>query len=393
MPIFRFPAIRPLLRRAAVVLGCVATLVFQATPGVETYPVPSSVGRDTIFDPLVEAVRITAPVDFCGEPVPLDQSEVAERLETELLLMVWDRSQTILWLKRAGRYLPEIEAVLQREGLPDDLKYLAVIESGLRPHVGSPAGAIGFWQFIRPTALRYGLTVDDRKDQRRNLQTSTLAAARYLKDLYERFGSWHLAAAAYNMGEQGLAAEMLVQEVQDYYRLYLYLETQRYLPRAVAAKLILSDPKRFGFHLEGRDIYAPQRAESVRITLAGETPLRLVARAAGCDFKAIKDLNPELRGHYLAAGEHALNIPLGQADGFARRLGQITADGRGQNEQRVYVVRPGDNLSAIAERFGVPIQALRIWNRLDLRKTIHPGDRLVVRPPKEALAGDEKAEN
>jgi membrane-bound lytic murein transglycosylase D len=384
---------RRLSNQVAVVVFCCVALVLPAVSKASNDAVPSSDGSGVVFPKLVEAIHITPPLDFCGEPVPLDQPEVAERLETELLLMVWNRPQVILWLKRAGRYMPEIEAVLQREGLPDDLKYLAVIESGLRPHAGSAAGAIGFWQFIRSTALRYGLTVDNRKDQRRNLQASTLAAARYLKDLHDQFDSWHLAAAAYNMGEQGVAAEMLAQEVQDYYRLYLYLETQRYVPKAVAAKLIMSDPRRFGFDLGPEDIYAPIEADSVAITLERETPLQLVARAAGSDFKAIKDLNPELRGHDLAAGRHQLCIPAGQAAGFNERLAQITAAHLTQNEARVYVVRPGDHLSGIAERFGVPLQALRIWNRIDLRKPIHPGDRLVVRPPKEALAEDKNEEN
>ena len=394
------------------VLLCAAVLIFCAFAGTETEPAegggetesvgtggetgpalaggqsePAGTGGD--FPSLIEVIRITPPLDFCGEPVPLENPEVAERLETELLLMTWNRPQVILWLKRAGRYFPEIEAILKQEGLPDDLKYLAVVESGLRPHAGSSAGAVGFWQFIRPTAKRYGLTVDGRKDLRRNLTASTRAATRYFKDLYARFGSWHLAAAAYNMGEQGLAAEMLAQEVDDYYRLYLYLETQRYVPKAVAVKLIMSDPRRFGFRLGPGDVYAPYEAESVAVTLAEEVPLQLLAQAGNCDFKAVKDLNPELRGHYLGAGLHSLKIPPGGADGFHQRLERLLAEHQDQLEERIYVVQPGDNLSAIAERFGVPLQALRIWNRIDLKKPIHPGERLVVRPAREALTSDE----
>lgn len=377
---------RHLIRHAAPL--CAAVILCLSFPAFAQAAAEESEASAAEFPSLVEAIRISPPLDFCGEPVPLDHPEVAERLETELLLMTWNRPQVILWLKRAGRYFPEIEAILQQEGLPDDLKYLAVVESGLRPHAGSSAGAIGFWQFIRPTAQRYGLTVDSRKDLRRNLEASTRAAARYLKDLHAQFGSWHLAAAAYNMGEQGLAAEMLAQEVGDYYRLYLYLETQRYVPKAVVAKLIMSDPRRFGFRLGPEDVYTPYTADRLDVTLAEETPLQLVARAAGCDFKAVKDLNPELRGHYLAAGRHELKVPVGGSEGFPQRLAQILAEHRDQFDQRVYVVRPGDNLSAIAERFGVPLQALRIWNQIDLNKPIHPGQRLVVRPPNEALAPD-----
>lgn len=377
-----------LIRRAAPLCAAVIFCLFSpAYAKAAAEEVDASAAAE--FPALVEAIRISPPLDFCGEPVPLDHPEVAERLETELLLMTWNRPQVILWLKRAGRYFPEIEAILKQEGLPDDLKYLAVIESGLRPHAGSSAGAIGFWQFIRPTAQRYGLTVDGRKDLRRNLTASTRAAARYFKDLYAQFGSWHLAAAAYNMGEQGLAAEMLAQEVDDYYRLYLYLETQRYVPKAVVAKLIMSDPRRFGFRLGPGDVYAPYEAESVAVTLAEEVPLQLLAQAGNCDFKAVKDLNPELRGHYLGAGLHSLKIPPGGADGFHQRLERLLAEHQDQLEERIYVVQPGDNLSAIAERFGVPLQALRIWNRIDLKKPIHPGERLVVRPAREALTSDE----
>ena len=377
----------------AALLCCAAALIAPAAPAAQTFPVPPVSAFDSPARSLLDVVRVSPPIDFCGEPVPLDRAEVAERLELELLLMAGNQPQVILWLKRAGRYMPYIEDVLRSEGLPDDLKYLAVIESALRPHAGSSAGAIGFWQFIRPTARRYELTVDGHKDERRSLHASTRAAARYLKDLYAQFGSWHLAAAAYNMGEQGLAAEMLAQEVQDYYRLYLSLETQRYVLRAVAAKLIMSDPQRFGCAFGPGDRYPPLGADTVKVVLAREIPLQLVARATGSDFKTIKDLNPELRGHYLDAGSHQLRIPAGQSNGFARRLARLERQHKDQETQRIYVVRPGDHLTAIAERFGVPLQALLIWNRLDIRKPIHAGDRLVVRPPKEALPQDNNDEN
>ena len=384
----------PRLPEWIIILSCLAALQgLPLTVSAQSFPVPSGSEPDLSPRGLLERIRITAPVDFCGEPVPLERPEVAERLELELLLMVWNQPQTILWLKRANRYMPEIEAALRSEGLPLDLKYLPVIESALRPHAGSSAGAIGYWQFIRSTAQRYDLTVDNRKDERRSLAASTRAAVRYLKDLYAQFGSWHLAAAAYNMGESGLAAEMLAQETQDYYRLYLPLETQRYVIRAVAVKLIFTDPQRFGYHLASADLYPPLMVDRVTVNLNREIPIQLLARAANSDFKTIKDLNPDLRGHYLAPGRHELRIPAGQPDGLDTRLTLLIKDLHGQREERIYVVRPGDNLSLIAERFGVPLQALRIWNRLDLRKPIHPGDRLVVRPPKEALPPDSNDEN
>ncbi len=368
-------------------LSCIALIL--TTSGAAAAPLsPVGAGSGGAAQDLLARIRVQGPVDFCGEPVPLERPEVAERLELEMLLMVWNQPQTLLWLKRAGRYLPEIEAALRAEGLPEDLKYLPVIESALRPHAGSSAGAVGFWQFIAATARRYDLTVDSRKDQRRSLSASTRAALRYLKDLHAQFGSWHLAAAAYNMGENGLAAEILAQDVRDYYRLYLPLETQRYVVRAVAVKLIFSDPPRFGYRLDPGDRYPPLTADRITLELPAEIPIQLLAQAVHSDFKTIKDLNPDLRGHYLAAGRHVLQIPAGQSEGFDDRLALAVQQYQGQKERRIYVVRPGDNLSAIAQRFGVPLQAILIWNQLDLRQPIHPGDRIVVHPPKEALVPD-----
>ena len=150
---------------------------------------------------LVASVKITEPIDFCGEPVDLASQEVRERLEKELLLTIWDRPQVILWIKRSTRYLPIIEKMLSENEMPDDLKYVAIIESALRPHAGSRKGAIGFWQFLKSTGQKYGLRINAEIDERRNIFASTLAAINYFKDLYQMLGSWTLAAAAFNMGE------------------------------------------------------------------------------------------------------------------------------------------------------------------------------------------------
>jgi len=141
---------------------------------------------------LIDSVRVNGPLDFCGEPVPLERQGVRERFEKELLLTLWDRPQVILWIKRLSRYMPHIERMLADAKMPDDLKYLAVIESALRPHAGSPKGAVGFWQFTRATGRKYGLTVDARRDERRNLFDSTRAAIKYLKFLYDDLGAWAL---------------------------------------------------------------------------------------------------------------------------------------------------------------------------------------------------------
>ncbi|MGD8251506.1 MAG: transglycosylase SLT domain-containing protein, partial [Desulfobacterales bacterium] len=327
---------------------------------------------------LLSAIQVVGPLSFCGESVPMNDPEVLERLEKELMISLWDRPQVLLWLKRSRRYFPIIETVLKENDLPDDLKYLAVAESALRPHAGSPRGAMGFWQFMPETARRYGLRVDRSMDDRRSIFKSTAAAVRYLTELYEDFGGWALAAAAYNMGEEGLKAEILAQGLTEYHRLYLPLETQRYLFRILSVKLIFEAPERYGFHLGENDYYPPLSFESIDVECPEETLLTVVAQAAGTDFKRLKDLNPEIRGHYLEKGRHAILGPPGSADGFEGRFRRAFKAWVRDRQERIYVVQAGDSLSTIAEQFEVPLPALLIWNRIDISKPIHPGERLVI---------------
>ena len=330
------------------------------------------------FPSLVSSVRITASVDFCEEPVPLDNHQIRERLEKELLLSLWNRPQVILWIKRSNRYFPHIEKMLKKNKAPDDLKYVAIIESALRPHVGSPKGALGFWQFMKPTGKKYGLTVNNNLDQRRNLFASTSAAIRYFKELYAMLGSWTLSAAAYNMGEEGLQSEVLAQRINQYYQLYLPLETQRFVFRIIAAKIILSDPEKYGFRLAKKDLYPPLQFDRIQLECSQKIPIHIVAEAAMASFKAIKDLNPEIRGHYISKGSHSILIPQGSAKSFQSRYNQFFKQWLAENKHHVYIVKKGDNLSAIADRFDVPLPLLVIWNRLNLNKPIHPGDHLMI---------------
>lgn len=327
---------------------------------------------------LIDLIRIKGPLDFCEEPVPLNTQEARERFEKELLLTLWDRPQVILWLKRSRRYLPPIETMLKENSMPVDLKYIAIAESALRPHVGSRKGAIGFWQFTKSTGRRYGLTINARTDERRNIFASTQAAVRYFNELHERFGSWTLVAAAYNMGEDGLMAEILEQGTDDYYKLYLPLETQRFVFRILSVKLIFSDPEKYGFTLDPEDYYPPLEFDPIEVDFFQETPIRLVAEAAQTHFKMIKDLNPEIRGHYFAAGSHNILIPKGASVDFHWRLEKLMEKFLSAQKDRIYVVQEGDSLSLIADKFGIPLAALIIWNQLDIRRPIHPGDRLVI---------------
>lgn len=341
------------------------------------------VAMPAVLPELAAALRGLPEVDFCGERVPLDRPQVRERWEKEMLLTLWDRPQVILWLKRAPRYFPRIEAILAETGLPDDLKYIAVIESALRPHVGSPRGAIGFWQFIPETGRTWGLRIDSRVDERRSLDAATVAAVAYLKALHAQFGTWSLAAAAYNMGEAGLQTEIEQQGMTDYYELYLSLETQRYLLRAVAAKMIFSNPAGYGFDIRPEDHWPPRATENVTLTCDTETPLLVVAQAAEITFKTIKDLNPHIRGYFLAPGTYTLAVPAGAEAVFLERYDTVLRQWRQMHPEIVYSVQPGDHLTAIAERHGVSLNHIILWNRLDPRRPIHPGDTLILYAPPE----------
>jgi hypothetical protein len=331
-------------------------------------------------DSLISSVNIMGPLNFCGEPVPLDKQEVRERLEKELLVTLWNRPQIILWMKRSGRYMPFIEEVLKQNNMPEDLKYLAIIESSLISHVSSSKGAKGYWQFMEETGKRYGLRVDPDIDERRNFFSSTRAAISYLKKLYEYFGSWTLSAAAYNMGEEGLKTEMMVQKEGNYYNLYLPVETQQYIFRAISAKVILSNPKKYGFKLTDEDLYPPLQFDYVEFMCDQDTPVSIVAQAAKTYFKAIRDLNPEIKGHYLAKGRHVILVPRGAAEGFQVRYEDLLKKWQAECKEHTYVVKKGENLSSIAARFNVPLQAILIWNNLGTKKYVKQGDRLFIFP-------------
>jgi len=339
----------------------------------------------SIFEPpssssMITLINTTGPLDFCGEPVPLDNPEVRERLEKEFLFALWNRPQVILWMKRSGRYMPYIEEMLKQNNMPMDLKYMAIIESSLTSHLISSKGARGSWQFMEATGKKYGLKIDSDVDERRNFFSSTRAAINYLKKLHEKFGSWTLAAAAYNMGEEGLKTEMLLQNTNNYYYLYLPMETQQYILRAISAKEILSNSERYGFKLSKEDIYPPLQFDRVELVCDQETPIYLVAQAAGTYFKVIKDLNPEIRRHYLAKGKYDIMVPRGAAPGFQARYEGLVKKWLAERKEHVYVVKKGENLSSIASHFDVPLPALLIWNNLGSKKQVKPGDLLLIYP-------------
>jgi len=293
------------MRIKTKILLILATVLFLAVEGYGASTQPLDLAS------MVSSVKNMDTLLFCGERVPLENRDVKERFEKELLLSIWDRPQVILWLKRSRRYLPYIERMLRENHMPEDLKYIAIAESALRPHSGSRKGAVGFWQFLPDTGQKYGLIINKNIDERRNIFASTQAAIKYFKALYQSMGAWTLVAAAYNMGEEGLQAEIMVQHTRDYYRLYLPLETQRFIFRILSVKLILLDPVKFGFNLTHDAYYPVLEFDRITIDCFQEIPLSLIAKASGTDFKVIKDLNPEIRGHCLSEGTHTILITKG----------------------------------------------------------------------------------
>ena len=354
------------------VAGLISLLGWTGAPWAQS-------SEESFFHPGAwhQTIKIEGSFAFCDEPVPLDDPALFEAFEKELLLAAWDRPQVLLWLKRAHRVFPYIEQELSRRGLPDDLKYIAVVESALMPHIQSYKNAVGYWQFIQSTARRYGLRVDGDIDQRRNLYHATDAALRYLSDLRAQFGTWTLAAAAYNCGENRVASEIKLQGIDNFYQLYLPLETQRYLFKIVAVKTIMSDPVKFGYALTPSELYLPLEFDRVTVEAKRALPVTIIAQAARSYFKEIKTFNPEIRGYDLVAGTHSLLLPKGAADGFQGRLERLLSKMTPATDQ-IYVVKPGDTLIGIANKLDVPVGALLVWNNMRLNNHIYPGDRLKV---------------
>lgn len=248
---------------------------------------------DTTGSYKVFSLALPKELSFCGEDVPLHKLDVRERLDRELLVNTYWQSNSLLAHKRARRWFPLIEGILAREGVPDDLKYIALIESGLT-NVVSPMGAAGYWQFMKTTGPVYGLEVNDEVDERYNVVKATEAACAYLKENKAKYGSWAMAAASYNLGPGGLDKQVGRQRINNYFDLLLPEETSRYVFRILAMKEIISDPERYGFHLRERDLYLPYDTREEVVT-AGIADLADYAAANGTDYKTLKLLNPWLR--------------------------------------------------------------------------------------------------
>lgn len=245
----------------------------------------------------IKALKIPKNLNFAGEKVPTDRNDIKERMDRELLVNTYWQSNGLLLIKRAHKYFPIIEPLLKEYGLPDDFKYLAIAESGFENKTSS-SGASGFWQFLKSSAREYGLEVNSNVDERYNLEKATKVAADYLKKSKNRFGSWTLAAAAYNAGNYRIARNLERQQVDDYYDLLLNSETSRYVFRIVALKEILSNPHKYGFEFDDEDLYTLSKTKQVHVDTV-ITNIASFAKGFGINYKELKLYNPWLRENKL----------------------------------------------------------------------------------------------
>ena len=230
---------------------------------------------------------------FSNELVPNNSLDVWERLDKELLKNIYWQSNTLLYFKRANKYFPIIEEILAENNIPDDFKYLALIESGFEYTV-SPSGAAGFWQIMKGTAREYGLEVNYAIDERYNLRKSTEAACRYLQKAYNEFGSWTMAAASYNMGINGVRRKIQKQETNNYFNLHLNDETSRYVFRIIVIKEIMENPRKYGFVFRDNDLYSYPQVKQIRVDSTINN-LYSFAREHNINYKILKKYNPWLR--------------------------------------------------------------------------------------------------
>jgi len=315
-------------------------------------------------------------------PVP-DNAEVRhflERFQTGYRRAVVER-----WIERSGRYAEMIQGVLRDKGLPEDLMFTAMIESGFNPVAVSRAGAKGLWQFMAPTARRYGLRVDRWVDERLDPEKSTVAAARYLGDLHALFGSWELAKAGYNAGEMKVLRAMKAAGTSDFWELtrgrILREETKNFVPAIQAVTLIGREPERYGF--------TPSQTEPLAYEAApvpSGLALSRVAVLVGVGVDILCELNPELRMKQTPpGGPYLLKFPVGASERFveaqeAQRGHRLAAAGRGRQagKREIHVVQPKETVGTIAKRYGVSAAELTRWNELDEAARIRPGDRLRI---------------
>ncbi len=259
----------------------------------------------------VYALKIPDTVHFAGEKIPLTSPDLRERMDRELLVNTYWQSNTLLLIKRANKFFPKIEQILKNEEIPDDFKYLTLIESGLQ-NVTSPSGAKGFWQIMRNTGIEMGLEINSNVDERYNLSLSTKTACKYIKKAKNKFGTWTLAAASYNRGISGIQKNLNFQEVDNYFDLRLGSETSRYIFRILAIKEIIENPVKYGFIFDKVDLYTEIPVRNISV----DTPIVSLSKFAkqfNINYKILKIHNSWLRQNHLnnrSGKKYNIEIPL-----------------------------------------------------------------------------------
>jgi len=292
------------------VLICLAISVFVINQSFKSFAMTYKVGSpgdSIIFN---KPYKLPEYVSFAGEKMPLENFDTRESLDREILTSAYRHSSTIMIIKRANRYLPVIEKILKENNIPDDFKYLVAAESEYS-NVISPSGATGFWQIMAATGREEGMEINNVVDERYHLEKSTEFACRYFRKSYEKYGNWTLTAASYNGGRAAIDEQISIQKENNYYDLLLSEETARYIFRAVAYKLVISNPKEFGFDLDKTDLYPELDFYEVKIDTA-ITDFSAFAKRYGTNYKMLKFLNPWLRKPYLTPKpykEYLIKIP------------------------------------------------------------------------------------
>jgi membrane-bound lytic murein transglycosylase D len=357
-----------------------------AVPSVAALPEPEPWADSDPWAEALSEVRQTAPAPRAHlSPYPLVMNE---QVRFFLDRFTGERREVIdLWLSRAGRYLEMIRGVLRRNGLPEDLAFTAMIESGFNPLAVSRAGAKGMWQFMAATARRYGLRVDDWVDERLDPEKATGAAAAYFRDLHNIFGSWTLAQAAYNAGEMKVLRALRATGSKDFWPLtrtvHLKRETKDFVPQIQAAVIIGRDPEHYGFDVKDID-----DAPTARVAVPAATDLRRLASAAGMSSDALRSLNPVLvKGVTPPRGTWDLKIPVQSRDAIMTALAPppprtMLAQGgrttRVSGDPHVHVVRPRETITSIAKRYGMKVGDVMKMNDLEKHHAIRPGDRIRI---------------
>jgi len=345
---------------------------------------PTAIVEDPVADAFAESVRLMSPPE---RPVTAPYSMVLNGQVKFFLDRFTGENRRVvgMWLDRSRRYLSMIREKLRARGLPEELAFTAMIESGYNPLAVSRAGAKGMWQFMADTARRYGLRVDQWVDERLDAEKSTNAAISYLRDLHVQFGSWQLAQAAYNAGESKVMRAIKVTRSSDFWVLtrtnLLKRETKEFVPQIHAAAMIGKDPERYGFDL------SPDPSVLVdRVSVPGSTDLRRLSAMSGVSADILRELNPVLVKGVTPPGQtYDLRVPDGSRSTITAALatspgGAVTvmSTNTAPHKTDTHLVRPRETLSAIARRYGVSVRDVVKWNSLDTNNRIKPGDRLRV---------------